>query len=82
MLSPCCLCVCMFAHLHNFWIPKPIFMKQSTYIMKPEPMSTVAFINSNHQSMCLYMYVARQRLDKIFIAATNTHVITEQLLDA
>jgi hypothetical protein len=40
----------------NFWTPEPIFMKLDTYIMAPEPVSTVYFINPSHQSVCLYVY--------------------------
>jgi hypothetical protein len=46
------------------------------------PISTVYFINRSHQSVCLYVYVARQRLDKNITAATNTHATTDEFLDA
>jgi hypothetical protein len=55
------------------------------YIMEPEPISTVYFINPFHQSVCLYMYpliVAREQLGKNVIAATNTHATIQELLDA
>jgi hypothetical protein len=55
------------------------------YIMAPEPIPMTYFINSSHQSVCLYVYlpiVARQRLGKNVIAATNTHSTIEELLDA
>jgi hypothetical protein len=64
---------------------QPIFMKIGMYIMTPEPISTVCFINTFYQSVCLYVYslfVARQRLGKNVAAATNTHSTTEELLDA
>jgi hypothetical protein len=48
-------------------------MKLGMYIMAPEPISIVYSINTSVQSVFLYVYVARQRLGKIFIAATNTH---------
>jgi hypothetical protein len=44
------------------------------YIMAPEPISTVYFINSSH--LCVYVHppiVHRQRLGKNVTAATNTH---------
>jgi hypothetical protein len=62
------------------WIPEPIFIKFDMYIMAPEPISTAFFINPSHQSVCLYVYppfVARQRLGKIFTAATKTHAWLE-----
>jgi hypothetical protein len=40
------------------------------------------FINVSHQSVCLDVYVASQRLGKNFTAATNTHETIEDLLDA
>jgi hypothetical protein len=55
------------------------------YIMALEPISTAYFINPSDQSECLYVYppiVARQRLGKHVTAATNTHAIVEQLLEA
>jgi hypothetical protein len=33
-------------------------------------------------SVCLYVYVARQRLEENVTPATNTHVTIEELLDA
>jgi hypothetical protein len=42
------------------------------YITAPAPVSTACFINVSHQSVCLYVYVARQRLCKHVTAATNT----------
>jgi hypothetical protein len=33
-------------------MPEPIFMKLGMYIMAPEPISTVYFINPSHQSVC------------------------------
>jgi hypothetical protein len=74
-------CVCMYPPI-NFWIPEPIFLKLAVYIMTPEPISTAYFINPSHQSLCLYIYVARQRLGKNVAAATNTHVTIKELLDA
>jgi hypothetical protein len=59
-------------------------MKPGMYIMAPEPLSKTYFINPYHQSLCLYVYpliVARQRLGRNVIAATNTQVTTEELLD-
>jgi hypothetical protein len=81
MRFPSCLCV---SPPINYWMPKPIFMKVSMYIMAPESITTAYFMNSSHQSVCLYMYplfVARQRLGKNATAATNTHVTIEELLD-
>jgi hypothetical protein len=66
-------------------MPEPNFMKLGMYIMATEPISTAYFINPSHQSLCLYVYptiVARQRLGKNITAATNTHTIIGELLDA
>jgi hypothetical protein len=54
------------------------------YIITPEAISLVYFINPSRQSVCLYVYVinvARQRLSKNITAAKNTHSKIE-LLDA
>jgi hypothetical protein len=51
-------------------------------MMAPEPISTAYFINPSHQSLCLYMYVARQRLAKNVTAPTNTHTTIYKLLDS
>jgi hypothetical protein len=59
------VCVSVYPLLINFWMLEPIFMKPSTYIMPPEPISTAYFINPSHQSVCLYVCpptVATQRL--------------------
>jgi hypothetical protein len=61
-------------------------MKLDTYIMPTDPISTVYFINSSHQSVCLYMslqgngsvkfippFNVRQRLGKHVPRATNSH---------
>jgi hypothetical protein len=58
-------------------------MKLGIYIMALEPISTAYFINSSHQSVCLYMYpsaVVRQQLGEDVTAATNIHA-TRELLD-
>jgi hypothetical protein len=50
-------------------------MELGTYIMAPEPISTVYFINPCHQSVCLYVnprFVARQRLGIHVPVPTNT----------
>jgi hypothetical protein len=62
MWSTYCLCVCESLPI-NFWMPEPVFIKLGMYIMAPEPISTAYFLNSSHQSVCLYVYpvVARQR---------------------
>jgi hypothetical protein len=49
--------------------------------MAPESISTAHFINASHQSVSLYVYVARQWLGKIVTVAKNTHATTEELLD-
>jgi hypothetical protein len=49
-LHPVCV---SFTQLLNAWT---IFMKLGMYIMAPEPTSTAYFINSSHQSLCLYVY--------------------------
>jgi hypothetical protein len=56
-------------------------MKLGMCIMAPEPISTAYFINAYRQSVCLYVYVARQRLGKNVAASTNTYATTEELLD-
>jgi hypothetical protein len=58
----------------NFWMPEPIFIKLSMYIMAPEPISMVYLTNPFHQSVCVCIppIVARQRLGKQVSAATNT----------
>jgi hypothetical protein len=77
--------VSVYSPLSNFPMPEPIFIKLGMYIMAPEPISTAYFINPSHQRVCLYVYppiVAGQQLGKNVIAATNTHEIIEELLDA
>jgi hypothetical protein len=54
-------------------MPEPIFMKLGMYIMALEPLSMTYFINFSHQSVCLYVYVARQRFGK--------NVTTEKIQD-
>jgi hypothetical protein len=64
-------------------MPEPICMKLGMYIMAPEPISAVYFINSSHQFVCLQVYppiIARQWLGKIVTAAMNTCVTVEELL--
>jgi hypothetical protein len=49
----------------TFWMLEPVFVKLGMYIMAPEPISTVYFINPSHQSVSPYVYpsfLARQRL--------------------
>jgi hypothetical protein len=56
----------------------PVCIELGMYIMAPEPNSTAYYINSSHQSVCLYVYpliVGRHLLGKNVIAATNTHAI-------
>jgi hypothetical protein len=53
--------------------------------MASEPIATAHFINPSQQSVCLYLYstiVARQRLGKNIISATNIHTIIKELLEA
>jgi hypothetical protein len=60
-------------------------MKLGMYIMAPEPVSAVYFINPFHRPVCVYVYlpiIARQRLDKNVIAVTNTQATKEEFLDA
>jgi hypothetical protein len=40
----------------SFWMPEPIFMKCGMYVMAPESISVVYFINPSYQSVCLYVY--------------------------
>jgi hypothetical protein len=72
------LSVCLWVPPNNFWMPELIFMKLGMYIMAPEPIASVCFINPSHQSvcMCVCLYpliVAGQRLGKNVTAAVNTH---------
>jgi hypothetical protein len=63
-------------------MPEHMFMKLSMYIMAPDLISAECFINSSHQSVCLYVYpstFARQGLSKNITEATNTTI--EELLD-
>jgi hypothetical protein len=65
-------------------MPEPIIMKLAMYIMAPEPISMVYFINPSHQSVCLYGYppiIATQQLSKKVTMATNSYATTEELLD-
>jgi hypothetical protein len=67
----------------NFWMPEPIIMKLGMYITAPEPISKAYFINSSHQSVCLYVYpslVARQWIGKNVNAEMNTHSKIEEQL--
>jgi hypothetical protein len=50
-------------------MPEPNFIKLDMYAMAPGAYS----INAFHQSICLYVHVARQYFGKNFTAATNTH---------
>jgi hypothetical protein len=73
MRSPRCLCVCGSHHI-NFQMTEPVFLKLDMYIMAPEPLPTVYFINPSHQSLRLHVYpflVARQQLDKNVTAAVG-----------
>jgi hypothetical protein len=66
-------------------MPETIFMKLGMYVVAPEPISTVYFINTSHQSVCLRVYtliVATQRICKNVTAATNTYAVVEESLDA
>jgi hypothetical protein len=63
-------------------MPERIFMKLGMYNMAPEPISTACFINTSHQTVCLYVYVATQWLAKNVTAAKNTHATMEELLNA
>jgi hypothetical protein len=58
-------------------------MKTVTYIIEPEPNSTVYFLNPSDQSVYPYMYppvVARQRLDENFTAAKYTLTRIEEFV--
>jgi hypothetical protein len=48
-----CVSVCLCIPLINFWMPEPFFMKLSTYIMVPQPISMMYFINPSRQFLCL-----------------------------
>jgi hypothetical protein len=50
----CMLQICFW--ITYFWMPEPIIMKLGMYIMASEHISTGYFINSSHQSVCLYGY--------------------------
>jgi hypothetical protein len=56
-------------------MPDPIFLKLGTYIMALEPPSMTYFLNTFHQSVCLYAYppiVDRQLLGVHVTAAMVT----------
>jgi hypothetical protein len=56
-------------------MPEPVFMKLGMHIMAPEVISMAYFINTSHQSVCIYVYpliVARQRLVKHIPTGANT----------
>jgi hypothetical protein len=57
-------------------------MKLGMYIMVSEPISTAYFVNTCHQSVYQYVYIARQRLDRNVTVANNTHATIEELLYA
>jgi hypothetical protein len=68
MRSPCCLCVCESPGI-NFWMSQPMFMKLAMYIMTPEPISTVYFINISHHSvsMCIPLLLLGSSLIKTLL---------------
>jgi hypothetical protein len=74
-----CVCVCESPYT-IFRMPEPVFIKSSMYIMEPEPISTVYFINPSHQSLSLYEHVVRQQLSVNVNTATNTHTTIELLV--
>jgi hypothetical protein len=54
-------------------MPASFGTKLDIYIMAPEPISTVYFINPSHQSVYLYpSVVARQWLNKTITVAVKT----------
>jgi hypothetical protein len=64
---------------------EPISIKLSSCTLETEPTSAEYFMNPSPQSVCLHAYppaVARHRLGKNFIAATNTHATLESLMDS
>jgi hypothetical protein len=72
--------VCLCTPRVKLWLTEPVFKKRDMYIVEPEPISTAYFINTSHQSVCLYVYpfiIARQRYVKNFTDATNTHATIE-----
>jgi hypothetical protein len=73
MHSLCCLCVCV--PPTDFRMAERVFMKLGIYIMAPELILTVCFINPSHQSVCLYVcppIIARQKLGKNVTTASDT----------
>jgi hypothetical protein len=56
---------------------EPVFRNLGMYIMAPEPISPVYYMNPSHQSVCLCvsLIVARQRLGKNVTRQTNTHAV-------
>jgi hypothetical protein len=52
-------------------------MKLGMYTIAPDPISAAYFTNSL-LSVCVYAYVAMQRLDENVGAATNTHGTIEE----
>jgi hypothetical protein len=77
------LAVYLHSHLpsNSFWMPEPIFTKLGMYIMAPKT-STAYFINTYHQSLCLYVYVARQRLVRNVTDTMSAHAIIKQFWEA
>jgi hypothetical protein len=70
---------------HMFYVfTCDLFTESPSYIMVPEqPISAAYFINTFHQSVCMYIppIVARQRLGK-HIPAAAIHTTIKELLDA
>jgi hypothetical protein len=60
-------------------MPEPIFAKLGMYIMSPTTTWTAYFVSPSHQSACLYVYVARQRLGNNFIFRQRIH--TQRQMD-
>jgi hypothetical protein len=65
-------------------MPETVFMKLCMYIMAPESLSAVYFINPFHQfvSVCASPTFAWERLGKNVTAATNAYATIEELLNA
>jgi hypothetical protein len=68
------ICICVSLIRINFCI------KFGVYITAPGPISIAHFMNTSNQCMCLYVYVARKRLNKNITAAVNAHTATDTIV--
>jgi hypothetical protein len=55
-------------------MPQLVFMKFGMYIMEPEPILTACLIYPSCLSVCLYVYIARQRFGNRYVR-NNTRIV-------